>query len=251
MTIDFPKATDLPGLKGLWSRCFGDPMALIDRFFATGFSPARCRCLRIEDRVVGALYWLDGWQGEDRLAYIYAVATDPDFQNRGICRGLMADTHSLLGQAGYAGAVLVPGSEPLFAMYEKMGYRPFGGIREFTCTPADKAVPLQKLSPEEYARRRRALLPAGGVVQEGETLAWLGCFAEFYAGPDCLLAGTVDKDTLLAQELLGNAAAAPGILAAMGTAHGRFRVPGKEKSFAMYCPMNREAPPAYFGLALD
>lgn len=251
MTIDFPKTTDIPGLKGLWSRCFGDPVALIDGFFATGFSRERCRCLHKESRVAAALYWFDAWQGEDRLAYIYAVATDPDFQGRGLCRALMEDTHSLLRQAGYAGAVLVPGSPALFAMYEKLGYRPFGGIREFTCAPAEKPAALRKISKEEYAQARWKLLPEGGVLQEGEALAWLQCFATFYAGEDLLLAGATDGDTLLVQEFLGNADLAPGIVAALGAAQGRFRVPGEEKPFAMYCPLNRQKPPAYFGLALD
>lgn len=251
MTIDFPITADIPALKGLWSQCFGDPEPLINGFFAAGFSPEHCRCLKTQGEVAAALYWFDAWQGKGRLAYVYAVATAPVFQGRGFCRALMEDTHRLLKEAGYAGAMLVPGGPGLFAMYESMGYQPFGGIREFTCLPAEKPLALERITPAQYAQKRRALMQSGGVIQEGAALAWLECFGAFYAGEDFLLAGALDKDTLLVQELLGNTDAAPGILAALGAKQGRFRVPGQEKPFAMYYPLNRQEPPAYFGLALD
>ncbi len=251
MTIEAPGAGQLPALKALWQCCFEDPMAVIDRFFETGFSPARCRCVTEQGRVIAALYWLDCTQGADRLAYIYAVATHPDCRGRGLCRALMADTHQLLLTQGYAGAVLVPGGPGLAAMYEKMGYRPFGGNRDFTCTAAQTPAALAQICREEYAKEREKRLPPGGVIQEGETLAWLACFAEFYAGADFLLAAAREGDRLFAQELLGNAERAPEILKALGCTWGRFRTPGGETPFAMYCPLNRAEPPAYFGLALD
>jgi len=57
---------------------------------------------------------------------------------------------------------------------------------------------------------------------------------------------------LVAQELLGNVNAAPGILRAFNIPHGRFRIPGTGRAFAMFLPLRPQCPvPAYLGLALD
>ena len=83
-------------------------------------------------------------------------------------------------------------------------------------------------------------------------LDFLHTQAEFYGGEGFLLAGTVDKDLLIAQEFLGDAAAAPGILKTLGIQKGCFRTPGNEKPFAMYYPLSEgKVTPAYFGIALD
>lgn len=251
MTIDQPALQQLPQLRSLWQQAFGDTDAFLDAFFATGFSPARCRCLSIDGKLAAALYWFDcTWEGK-RLAYLYAVATEEAFQGRGACRALMENTHSHLQKAGYAGTILVPGSKELFCLYEKLGYRTCSHIREFTCA-AGTPVPLRPVDLEEYAALRRQFLPTGGVVQEGKTLAFLQTYTRFYAGENFVLAATLESDILVCAELLGAPESAPGILAALGAAEGRFRTPGAEKPFAMYRPLTSDTrPPAYFGLALD
>ena len=53
-------------------------------------------------------------------------------------------------------------------------------------------------------------------------------------------------------ELLGNAAAAPGILRSMGYEMGTFRVPGEERPFAMGIALKENVKmPDYLGLAFD
>ena len=95
-------------------------------------------------------------------------------------------------------------------------------------------------------------MPQGGVVQEGALLAFLGTYARFYKGEDFLLSATGDGSQLIAQELLGNTDAAPGILCALGLPKGCFRAPGTHREFAMYLPLTADCPPpGYFGLALD
>ncbi len=246
--------TDTPPvaqLKQLWQQAFGDPEAFIDAFFRTGFSPERCRCIQKDGRVAAVLYWFDCECRGEKLAYLYGVATEKSFRGQGLCHALMVDTHTHLAQKGYAGAVLVPGNEGLFRFYEGMGYRPFGGIQEFSCQAAQTPRALRAIDQEEYAALRRQLLPQGGVVQEAETLDFLRTQANFYAGEDFVLAATVEENKLFVPELLGNTSAAPQILSVLQMKEGRFRTPGKEKPFAMYRPLTQEVPPAYFGLALD
>ena len=71
---------DFPGLTKLWQQAFGDTDAFLDSFFGTAFSPERCLCIRLEERVAAALYWFDCQWEDKRLAYLYAVATENGFK---------------------------------------------------------------------------------------------------------------------------------------------------------------------------
>ena len=68
----------------------------------------------------------------------------------------------------------------------------------------------------------------------------------------CAMTVKEENGKLTVSELLGDAAAAPGILAALGYPEGKFRTPSKEQPFAMYYPLtDKPAAPQYLGLALD
>lgn len=250
MTIKHPTYTQIPALRELWQQAFGDTDDYLNRFFTTAFSPDRCRCIEVAGKVAAALYWLDcSCQGE-RLAYLYAVATDTAYRGQGLCHRLMGDTHAHLRAAGYAGSVLVPGDESLFRFYGSMGYRTFGGIREFTAVANAPAAALRWVDPHEYAALRRQFLPQGGVVQEDATLAFLQTQAEFYAGENVLLAAVREDGHAFIPELLGNADLAGNILSAIGAKTGTIRTPGAAP-FAIYLPLTSAEAPAYFGFALD
>ena len=239
-------------LRKLLQQPFGDTDETLDAFFATGFSPDRCHYLMENDAVVSALYWFDCQLNGQKLAYLYAVATDEKYRGRGLGHRLMTETHEILKSKGYTGVILVPGSKELFAMYGKLGYQTTGTVREFVAKQGQAPVALTEIDAQEYARLRKGYLPQGGVVQEGALLAFLGTYARFYKGEDFLLSATGDGSQLIAQELLGNADAAPGILHTLGLSKGCFRTPGTHREFAMYLPLTVECPvPGYFGLALD
>lgn len=253
MTIKSPKPQQVSELRMLWKEAFGDTDAFLDTFWKTAFSADRCRCVMVGDCLAAALYWFDCEYMDDRIAYIYAVATAGKYRGRGICRALMEDTHDHLAALGYRGAVLVPGSEALFSMYAGMGYGNRIQIREFSCEAIEKAVAAQSVDAKTYGRLRRAMLPENAVIQEKENLYFLQTQAEFYAGSDFLLAARREGDTLHGIELLGNEDAAPGILKALDCKSGVFRMPGKGKPFAMYRELGAgDTPmPAYFGIAFD
>lgn len=233
-------------LRRLWTECFGNEENWIDVFFQTAFDPTHVCCLRRQGRLAAALCWMDTYCQGRPLAYLYAIATDPEHRRQGLCRELMGKTHDLLARQGYAGAILVPGDEGLRQMYGKMNYVNFGGIRRF-CAEAGEPIPIRRLSPEEYAAARREYLPAGGVVQENGAVEFLASGAELYVGADFLLAMAGD----VGLELLGNAHGAPGILGALGLESGSFRTPGEEP-FAMFRSLTGEDwQPGYFGLAFE
>lgn len=245
-------SVDISALRQIWQASFGDGDGFLDAFFATGFSEDRYHCIREEGKPVSAIYWFDCFLDGQKLAYLYAVATRPDCRGRGLAHRLMTEAHEILTEKGYTGAVLVPGEESLFSYYEKLGYRTVSSVNEFSGTWGEKPAVLREIDASEYARLRRQYLPVGGVVQEGVTLDFLQTQVRFFAGDDFLLVAAQEGDTLLAQELLGDADAVPGILRALGLPTGRFRTPGRGKNFAMLLPLRENCPvPVYFGLALD
>lgn len=243
MKPDYPAEEQLPQLRELWKEAFDDEDAFLDTFFETAFAPDRCRCITVDGEVAAALYWFDCRCYDRPVAYLYAVATRKVFRGQGLCRALMADTEHCLSALGYGGIVLVPGQKGLFRMYEGMGYAVCSGIREFSCQKGDAPATMWAVDTEEYARLRRQYLPEGSVVQEGANLSLLAAQCSLYAGEDFLYAEGA--------ELLGNADAAPGILAALGKNSGIFRTPGQERPFAMYRPLTDLPAPRYFGLAFD
>lgn len=252
MKADQPVPEQIPQLRLLWKEAFGDPDWFLDAFFAAAFSPDRCRCITAGDRTAAVLYWFDCALGHQKIAYIYAVATAKAHRGQGLCHRLMADTHAHLLRSGYSGAVLVPQQESLRQFYRGMGYRNAGGMEEFSCAAGGEPVSLRAIGREEFALRRRRMLPPGSVRQEGENLVFLESQLQFYAGDDFLLAAWEDKGVLHGAEFLGRKEAAPGILRTLNCREGAFRCPGEKEPFAMFLPLTENAHiPAYFGFAFD
>lgn len=254
MKMKNPKSEDIPALRKLWKEAFHDEDAFLDAFFAAGFSPERCRCITEDSKALSALYWFDCTLKNAKYAYLYAVATAGSHRRKGLCRALMADTHTHLTQQGYAGAVLVPGEESLFRFYEAMGYRVCGSVSTIAVSAPGRTpdVPLTELTVSQYAAARRAFLPEGGLIQEGDNLSFLHTYAHFYGGDSWVLAAGCQGDFLAGFEFLGDTSVLPSVTAALDCREGRFRMPGDEKDFAMILPFSDSTPiPKYFGLAFD
>ena len=250
MTAVHPTAAHTDGLRALWKEAFGDGDAFLDLFFATAFARERCLCIPDGERIAAALYWFDCACDGQPCAYIYAVATAGTHRGRGLCRTLMAQAHQTLADRGYAGVLLVPGDAGLAAMYAAMGSAFGTGIGSFSAEAADGSPLLHPLSPQEYALRRRALLPLHGTVQEGENLAFLAAQAAFYGGDGWLCAVRRESDRAVGLEWLGDRAVAPTVVATLGCREGVFRTVG-DTPFAMWHALTAAAPPAYFGFAFD
>ena len=126
MNFEQPSAHHIPQLIKLWKEVFGEYDGFWELFLETGFQPDHCRCITEKGQVLAGLYWFDCSCGKEKIAYIYAVVTDPTHRGKGLCRKLMADVHSLLQQQGYAGVMLVPAEKGLREMYRKMGFQDMG-----------------------------------------------------------------------------------------------------------------------------
>ncbi|MBQ9079848.1 MAG: GNAT family N-acetyltransferase [Clostridia bacterium] len=253
MIIDTPKQDSIPALRALWQESFGDTDTFLDTFYATAYAPKRCRCVYADGKVVAALYWFNCLHEGHRIAYIYAVATAMSHRGRGLCSALMHDTHQHLTDLGYAGAILVPGSDRLFDFYQRLGYNTSSYISAVKAQASDTSLVIRPIGKSEYAKLRRRYLPLGGVIQEDENLNFLETQAALYAGDGFVLAANTAKGELHGVELLGKTDAAGAIVSALGCSVGSFRTAGNERRFAMYIPLGDStlAPPNYFGLAFD
>lgn len=238
----------LIGLKALWKEVFGDPDIFINNFFSVAFSPDRCRYTVRDGRVVSALYWLDAQCGNRKLAYIYAVATLPQYRGQGLAVRLLQDTHGHLQTLGYSGTVLKP-AEGLFPYYERLGYVTTGFVRRFSAVASTQPITLKPLCVREYQALRRRYLPSNAIVQEGITLEFLHTFAYFYASEDALLC--VSREEPFVFEYLGNPDSAPGILAALGIPKAELRTYGSTEPFAMYHSLDDTPAPGYLGITLE
>ena len=251
MIIKPPGKEEILQLRTLWKQAFGDTDAFLDIFFSTAFAFDRCRCVMEDGVVAAALYWFSCQADGQHLAYLYAVATAEEYRGRGICRRLMADTHSHLENLGYAGAILVPGDPGLRKMYRTMGYEDMTSVERFSCQ-AGAPICLERIDGAAYAALRRERLPQNAVLQEGENLRFLEAISQFYRGEDVLICAAKDGDRLIVPELLGDAAAAPGIVAALGCKEGIFTVPGEDEPFAMGIAFTPDfQQPSHFSFAFD
>ena len=252
MNFEHPGKHRISQLVSLWKEAFGEYDGFWELFLETGFQPDHCRCIVENGQAIAGLYWFDCRCGEDRIAYIYAVVTDPRHRGKGLCRKLMDDVHGLLKSQGYASAMLVPADQDLREMYRKMGYENCTTVGKLTCAAGESPAEIQSIGTEKYALLRRKFLPEKGVLQEGIQLPFLAAQAQLFAGSDFLLAAWLDGDTLQGMELLGNTDAAPGILRALGCEQGVFQVPGRENPFAMVHKLTENAViPSYFGFSFD
>ena len=256
MIIDVPKKSQILALRRIWQEAFDDTEDFLDDYWRTAFDVNRCQCVETDGEVAAALYWFDCLCMEKHIAYVYAVATAKSYRGRGISHALMEHTHRHLANLGYAGVILVPGSEELFRFYEGMGYRVCSTIHEFSCNAAVNSVEevsLRIVDKTEYAQLRRQMLPDGAVVQENENLDFLQMQAQLYAGSGFLLAARKEAEQLIGVELLGDGTKASKIVQALGCVQGTFRTPGEGKPFAMYHSLtgNTQKTPTYFGLAFD
>lgn len=250
MTIDRPLPEQEGMLRQLWQEAFGDTEVFIELFFRTGFSPERCRVVSEDGRVLSALYWFSCYCREQRVAYIYALATRESARGRGLAKKLMEDTHAHLKKLGFSGCVLCPSEPGLVPYYEKLGYQTFCGRSYIRCQ-AGEPVDVRCLKPEIYETVRAWLLPPGYVVQAKEQLEYLAGYNRLYVGVGFALAARREGDKLVVAEAFGEKIPMAGIVAALGCREGSFPVPG-DTPFAMCRGLTEDfETPTYFGLAFD
>jgi len=124
--IRFATEKDIDELKNLWKICFGDSDAFIQYYFKEEFKADRV--LLLEDKGIASMLTMIPIQlsvPNDKKysgAMLYAVATHPTFQGKGLSTQLMDYAKSYLKEQGMNIITLVPASSSLADFYAKRGY---------------------------------------------------------------------------------------------------------------------------------
>ena len=151
-----------PGaLAALWHSVFGDPPALAEDFLKR--LPAfGCGFAAVEDgKVLGSAFWLDGLElAGEKCGYLYAVAVYPEARGRGLGAALSRACFEAGRERGAAYRCTVPAEPSLFDWYGRiLGVKP-ALCRQTAEFAARACLPVRPINPEEYDRRREALLGA-------------------------------------------------------------------------------------------
>lgn len=169
--IRFANQNDKLEVKNIWKACFGDSDSFIDYYFQEEFKADRVLLLKQEE-IASMLTMIPVElsipnNGKYNGSMLYAVATHPKYQGKGLSTKLMDYAKSYLQEQGVDIITLVPATLSLTNFYAKQGYLTGFYHREFTFTPsdlpkysipADTSITLSSTSPLEYHRVRERLL---------------------------------------------------------------------------------------------
>ncbi|MBS6532160.1 MAG: GNAT family N-acetyltransferase [Oscillospiraceae bacterium] len=275
---------DVPRQRELWQLAFGDDGAYVDNFYHTYYKPERMLLLEEEGVVQAMTAWFDTdfvvpGRGRYRAAYLYAVATHPEAQGRGLAGQLLSGADHIFQGWDIPAVTTVPAEPSLHRFFGRNGFREcfvdgqFSASRDGWVIHPETAV-LERLSPKEYRDLRERLLAGMAHIDlPQEALAYqAGACALFpggglYAlqtphGRAALCAEGMECGELLVKELLCPPEdldwvleRLPGLLPRWSFA---WRTPGGANPFGMIKWLDPEmerswnwASTAYLGLAFD
>lgn len=137
--IRFAQQSDIADLKGIWKLCFGDSDWFVDFYYANRFKEARVLLLLLNKEISAMLTIIPirmvSPEGQRfQMAMLYAIATHPRFQKRGLATRLIDFTNQHLEANNIKYSVLVPAEGGLFDFYRKQDYQDGFNIRELLLT---------------------------------------------------------------------------------------------------------------------
>jgi len=158
--------------KELWKLCFGDSEHYIDFYYDNHYKENET-ILLLEDREIYSMLTMLPIKiifpniQSFNSAMLYAIATHPQYQNRGFASRLIDFAHENLRENENAFSVLVPSAKQLFEFYRQQGFHDGFYVREVLLTQERiKSLDLSenyhciisKTTPREYNKHRNELL---------------------------------------------------------------------------------------------
>lgn len=215
-------------LKDIWKRCFRDPDSYIDFYFANRYKESETVVMLCDGEIVAMLTMISVRTvfSDDRsikTAMLYAIATHPEYQNRGYSTKLMEFSNQYLHNSKKNElSVLVPAKRELFDYYRKQGYQNGFYIRESVLSRdrVDRLLifksfdcRISPIIPEEYNRIRNSQLSGRlFIAYHNEDIAYQKKLsqqsgANIYAldiegSQGCLTVERITADKVLIKEIL-------------------------------------------------
>ncbi|MDD5935665.1 MAG: GNAT family N-acetyltransferase [Clostridiales bacterium] len=124
--IEAARLKMIPRLKEIWKNCFHDEDEYIDFYYRERFPQVETLVNTVNGVPAAMVTLVPGKLAAGdttyQLRYVYAVATDPVYQGRGLASELMNEIKKRVGNE-YDAVFLVPASQGLFDYYAKFGYK--------------------------------------------------------------------------------------------------------------------------------
>ncbi len=106
-------------IERLWRTCFAeDTQDDVEQFLLSRYDATRCLVARRDGRIAAMLHLVPFRD----TAYIYAVATAPDYRRQGLAGGLLHEALEKCKAEGFRYAALIPGGEELRRWYAGFGF---------------------------------------------------------------------------------------------------------------------------------
>jgi GNAT superfamily N-acetyltransferase len=157
--------------KYLWKLCFGDSDKFIDFYYANRYKQDETALLLQDGEILAMLTMLpvkiESSGRSYNAAMLYAIATHPEYRNRGYATLLIDFAHQYLKENRIAFTLLVPAGKQLFKFYQRQGYQDGFYTREAFLTGEridswdineTGSCNISVATPEEYNQRRNKLL---------------------------------------------------------------------------------------------
>lgn len=196
-------------LERIWRACFNDPPEYIKYFFDNRYDPNTCAVF-IDDatgRPVAMLHMLDASITEDSeiipVQYIYAAATRPDHQRRGIMRQLIEFARRCAYAKRQRYMILAPGTRELYRFYEKNGFYKCFKVRNIFMTRNDLMILSRCKKAADPSRPRAVSLSISDVfairrdvlIDRDGYISWDYPSVKYAAGVHARIGGTIITDT--------------------------------------------------------
>jgi predicted N-acetyltransferase YhbS len=207
------KAEDSSALNNLWQQVFGDPEALVAQFLRRLPELGVGAVAVAEGKAVGAAYCLDGElclsDGSVRpLGYLYAVAVSPEHRHQGLGARLSELAAELSTKRGAEFICTLPAEQSLYAWYQEIIGVSCALHRRAATVAAEAHLGCERLSAQEYLRRRELLLSGKNhlrlspAAMEFAELFYSAFGGGLYGCGAGLCAAYSDGKTVLIKELL-------------------------------------------------
>lgn len=159
---------ELPQIKDLWKKCFGDPSAYIDVFYQTFAKPDQTLVVEEAGEINSMAVMLpstmelpDG--NEVSVGYVYALATNPYVQGKGHARQLLAYADQYLQERGCKAMILVPASPSLHRFFDALGMDECFATRKVEILTSNltgkmDGASMEVITPSEYNAIRESYL---------------------------------------------------------------------------------------------